>query len=89
VIIASNPQPPQAEAPPRTIGDLLNAIAHLVDPIDGSVSEDGLTVRLGSDVVRIDFQAIPTPTPADALADRQRWARQSALAESSPWPEGV
>jgi hypothetical protein len=53
---------------PVTLGDIVNAIAALTDPLDGSVDETGLTVRLADDrVVRIAFLTAPNRYDVDQL----------------------
>ena len=52
----------------QTIGDVINAIAAIAEPLDGTVSEDGLTVQLGNQLVRIGFTPIhPRTTRRDCV----------------------
>jgi len=46
---------------PVTLGDIVNAIAALTDPLDGSVDETGLTVIADGRPVRIAFLASMPP----------------------------
>jgi hypothetical protein len=52
---------------PVTLGEIVNAIAALTDPLEGSVDETGLTVIADGRPVRIAFLAAPNRYDVDQL----------------------
>jgi hypothetical protein len=60
---------------PVTIGDLINAIAAITTPLDGSVDETGLTVVADGKPIRIAF--LTEPNRYD-VAELDRFASAAA-----------
>jgi hypothetical protein len=52
---------------PVTLGDIVNAIAAITDPLDGSVDETGLSVETDRGPIRIAFLTEPNRYDVDSL----------------------
>jgi hypothetical protein len=66
---------------PVTLGDIINAIAAITAPLDGSVDETGLSVETDRGPIRIAFLTAPNRYDVTEL---DRFASAAALYDGGP-----